>query len=68
MEVPEAIRELARRHGATEYGTLLIASAMGPGRWRGCVPVTQYFPSKDKPMRRMFGRKHGRRNEAESLI
>ena len=68
MEVPEAIRELARAYGATEYGTLLIAAAMGPGRWRGCVPVTQYVPSKDKPMRRRFGRRNGSRNEAMSLI
>ena len=44
LEMQEVVKKIARKYRVAEWGVLMIASAMGPASWRGCVPVQEYRP------------------------
>lgn len=46
IEMHEAAREVARRHGATLWSVLMLAAALCGRPWRDCIPVTVYRPRK----------------------
>ena len=52
-EQANAIRELALNLNATTYGVVMIASEMGQGQWKGCIPgLRSYVPNnRVKPQR-----------------
>ena len=45
-EQANAIRELALSLNTTTYGVAMIASEMGSGAWKGCIPgLRSYVPN-----------------------
>jgi len=48
VEMQRAAIEVADKYRTPVRGVLALASAMGSGAWRGCIPVTEYKPRPNR--------------------